>query len=43
MSLIGLDLPVAPTADSDWLLVEEGFELAREHEVESTLPRRTAM
>jgi trehalose/maltose hydrolase-like predicted phosphorylase len=30
-----LDLPVAPTADPEWILVEEGFTLAREHEVES--------
>lgn len=30
-----LALPVAPTPEPDWLLVEEGFNLAREHEVES--------
>ncbi|MBO0735934.1 MAG: glycoside hydrolase family 65 protein [Alphaproteobacteria bacterium] len=30
-----LDLPVAPTTDPAWILVEEGFTLAREHEVES--------
>jgi trehalose/maltose hydrolase-like predicted phosphorylase len=29
------DLPVAPTLDSAWVLVEEGFTLAREHELES--------
>ena len=29
------DLPTAPTADPEWVLVEEGFVLAREHEVES--------
>jgi trehalose/maltose hydrolase-like predicted phosphorylase len=28
-------LPVVPTKDPAWLLVEEGFTLAREHEVES--------
>lgn len=30
-----LDLPVAPIADPSWLLVDEGFVLAREHEIES--------
>jgi kojibiose phosphorylase len=30
-----MDLPAAPTVDAEWLLVEEGFTLAREHEVES--------
>ena len=29
-----VELPVAPTADPGWILVEEGFTLAREHEVE---------
>ncbi len=29
------ELPAVPTADPSWLLVEEGFNLAREHEVES--------
>jgi trehalose/maltose hydrolase-like predicted phosphorylase len=29
------DLPVAPTLDPTWILVEEGFTLAREHELES--------
>ena len=31
----GTDLPVAPSTDPEWILVEEGFTLAREHEVES--------
>src|SRR5262249_41877586 len=30
-----LDLPTNPTPDAAWLLVEEGFTLPREHEVES--------
>ena len=30
-----VELPVAPTDDPGWILVEEGFTLAREHEVES--------
>jgi len=30
-----LELPAVPTEDSGWILVEEGFTLAREHEVES--------
>lgn len=30
-----LDLPAIPTADPGWLLIEEGFNLAREHEIES--------
>lgn len=30
-------LPAEPTADPTWLIVEEGFTLAREHEVESIL------
>jgi trehalose/maltose hydrolase-like predicted phosphorylase len=29
------NLPAEPTADLEWVLVEEGFTLAREHEVES--------
>ncbi len=29
------DLPAAPTDDPEWILVEEGFTLAREHELES--------
>jgi len=29
------DLPVAPTLDPAWVLVEEGFTLTREHELES--------
>ncbi|HEX5831316.1 MAG TPA: glycosyl hydrolase family 65 protein [Gemmatimonadaceae bacterium] len=28
-------LPAAPTTDPAWLLVEDGFNLAREHEIES--------
>jgi len=28
-------LPVAPTVDPGWILVDEGFSLAREHELES--------
>ena len=28
-------LPAAPTDDAGWILVEEGFTVAREHEVES--------
>jgi beta-phosphoglucomutase family hydrolase len=27
--------PVTPTEDADWLIVEEGFTLTREHEIES--------
>ena len=30
-----VDLPLALTADPDWILVEEGFTITREHEVES--------
>jgi kojibiose phosphorylase len=30
-----VDLPAAPTVDPAWILVEEGFTLAREHELES--------
>jgi trehalose/maltose hydrolase-like predicted phosphorylase len=30
-------LPADPTTDLEWILVEEGFVLAREHEVESLL------
>ena len=30
-----VELPAAPTDDPGWLLVEQGFTLAREHEVES--------
>ncbi|MBI2953537.1 MAG: glycoside hydrolase family 65 protein [Chloroflexi bacterium] len=30
-----LDLPAIPTPNRSWLLVEEGFNLAREHEIES--------
>lgn len=30
-----VDLPAAPTVDPAWILIEEGFTLAREHELES--------
>ena len=30
-----VELPVAPTDDPGWILVEGGFTRAREHEVES--------
>ncbi|MCL5962152.1 MAG: hypothetical protein M1358_23025, partial [Chloroflexi bacterium] len=30
-----LELPATPTSDPSWLLIEEGFNLAREHEIES--------
>jgi trehalose/maltose hydrolase-like predicted phosphorylase len=30
-----VDLPAAPTVDPAWILVEEGFTVAREHELES--------
>ena len=35
VAIASLDLPAVPTSDPSWLLVEEGFNLAREHEVES--------
>ena len=31
----GVNLPLAPSSDPGWLLVEEGFTLVREHEIES--------
>ena len=31
----GVNLPLAPSSDLGWLLVEEGFTLVREHEIES--------
>ncbi|MGO9771397.1 MAG: hypothetical protein ACLPSW_17960 [Roseiarcus sp.] len=34
-ALDAVDLPTTPTVDSDWIMVEEGFTLAREHELES--------
>jgi trehalose/maltose hydrolase-like predicted phosphorylase len=34
-ALYPVGLPVAPTVDPAWILVEEGFTLAREHELES--------
>ncbi len=30
-----VELPAAPTDDPAWILVEQGFTLAREHEIES--------
>jgi hypothetical protein len=30
-----VELPAAPTDDPGWILVEEGFTVAREHELES--------
>jgi trehalose/maltose hydrolase-like predicted phosphorylase len=35
VAIASRDLPAVPTTDPSWLLVEEGFNLAREHEVES--------
>ena len=35
VSPLGVDLPLAPFSDPGWLLVEEGFTLVREHEIES--------
>jgi hypothetical protein len=35
LSPLGVDLPLAPSGDPSWLLVEEGFTLVREHEIES--------
>ena len=34
-SPLGVNLPLAPSSDPGWLLVEEGFTLVREHEIES--------
>jgi trehalose/maltose hydrolase-like predicted phosphorylase len=34
-AIAAVDLPAAPTPDPAWLLVEEGFALPREHEIES--------
>ena len=34
-SLLLVELPAAPTDDPGWILVEEGFTLTREHELES--------
>ena len=34
LSPLGVDLPLAPSSDLGWLLVEEGFTLVREHEIE---------
>jgi len=35
LSPLGVGLPLAPSSDPGWLLVEEGFALVREHEIES--------
>ena len=35
-----VNLPVEPTVDFGWILVEEGFALAREHEVEFVIRHR---
>ena len=35
LSPLGVVLPLAPSSDPGWLLVEEGFTLVREHEIES--------
>ena len=32
---LGVSLPLVPSSDLRWLLVEEGFSLVREHEIES--------
>ena len=34
LSPLGVNLPLAPSGDPGWLLVEEGFTLVREHEIE---------
>ena len=33
--VVGVRLPLVPSSDPGWLLVEEGFTLVREHEIES--------
>ncbi len=35
VSFHSVELPAAPTSDLEWILVEEGFTLAREHDLES--------
>lgn len=35
MKLYPVTLPAAPTAEPEWVLIEEGFTLTREHELES--------
>ena len=40
LSPLGVNLPLAPSGDPGWLLVEEGFTLVREHEIEIDLCRR---
>ena len=34
-SALGVNLPLAPSSDLGWLIVEEGFTSVREHEIES--------
>ena len=34
-SRLNIDLPLTPTSDPGWLLTEDDFTLAREHEIES--------
>lgn len=36
-TLSEIDFPLRPCSDSGWLIVEEGFTLVREHEIESVL------
>ena len=40
LSLLGVNFPLAPSSELGWLLVEEGFTLVREHEIEIDLCRR---
>ena len=35
LSPLGVNLPLETSTDLGWLLVEEGFTLVREHEIES--------
>jgi trehalose/maltose hydrolase-like predicted phosphorylase len=35
LASVGADLPLAPSNNPAWLIVEEGFSLFREHEIES--------
>jgi trehalose/maltose hydrolase-like predicted phosphorylase len=34
-SRLSVELPLTPTTEPDWLLIEDGFNLTREHEIES--------
>jgi trehalose/maltose hydrolase-like predicted phosphorylase len=34
-NFLSVELPAAPTSDLHWILIEEGFTLAREHDLES--------